>query len=84
MTDGNNSSSVGTPGYWRLANHLPDGVIVDLKERLQLRSQDDIVLHVKYVNKGVTRIERDNREYNLAGFDHLKSEILAELRTKVS
>ena len=50
------------------------------KELLELRSQNDIKLHVKEVEKRGTRKEIENSGYNLASFDHFNSEILEELR----
>ena len=43
---------------------------------LQLRSQYDIELHVKEVKKRSTRTETENSGLILAGFKHLRSEIL--------
>ena len=47
---------------------------------LDLRSQNDVDLHVKEVAKGGTRMEIENSGYKLANFDHFKSEILEELK----
>ena len=79
MTDENKSFSISTPSYW-----IPEGgedLINKRKKLLQLQSQNDIELHVKGVEKKATRIEIENSGYNLAGFDHFKSEILAKLQT---
>ena len=46
---------------------------------LELRSENDIKLHVKEIEKKGTRIAKKNSGYNLAGFDHFESEFLAEL-----
>ena len=51
-----------------------------LIELLKLRTENDIELDVDEVEKRGTRIEKENSGYNLSGFDHLKSELLAELR----
>ena len=80
ITDENNSFSIGTLGYSRLPNFLPDGIIDTLKEFLKFRSQNDIELHVKQVEKRRTRIKIENTGYNLASFDYFKSEILAKLK----
>ena len=52
----------------------------NLNKLLDLRSQNDIELHVQEVWKRGTRKEIENRGYKLAGFDLFKSEILAGLR----
>ena len=51
VNDANNSFSIGSPNYCRIPNFLPDGNLDRLKERLQLRSQNDIKLHVQEVEK---------------------------------
>ena len=51
-----------------------------LPKLLDLRSQNDIELHVKEVEKRGNRIETEKSGYNLAAFDQFKSEILAELK----
>ena len=47
---------------------------------LELRSRNDIELHVEEVEKKGTRIEKGNNGYNIPGFDHFKSKILARFR----
>ena len=77
ITDETNTFSVTTPERW-----IPDGgeeLINKLNGLLELRSQNDIELHVKEVGKRSTRIELENSGYNLAGFDLFENEILAEL-----
>ena len=56
IIDENVSFSTGTPGYWRVPNKIPNGNIDKLKELLELRSQNDIELHVKDVGKRGTLI----------------------------
>ena len=51
-----------------------------LKKLLELRSQNDIELHVKEIEKRGTRIEIKNSVSNLAGFHHFKSETLAGIK----
>ena len=48
--------------------------ITKLKKLLKLRYQNDIELHLKDVEKRGDRIEIQNSDYNLAGFDLFKSE----------
>ena len=74
ITNGNNSFSFSTPRYW-----TPEGseeLVTSLNEFLELRSEKDIELHVKEVEKISTRIKIENSGCNLAGFDQLKSEYL--------
>ena len=52
--------------------------ITKLNEILEIISPNDIELHVKEVEKRGTRKEIEKNGYNLAGFDHFKSEKLAE------
>ena len=77
ITDENNSFSISTPGQW----NSEDGeeLINELNKLSELRSQKLIELHVKVEKRG-TRIEIENRGFNLAGFDDFRSEILAELK----
>ena len=78
ITDENNSFLISTLGQWS-----PEGGgenINKMDELLQLRSQSDIELHVKEVTKRSTRKEIETSGCDLAGFDHLKCEILEELR----
>ena len=81
ITHENNSFSISIPGHW----NSEDGeeLIDELNKLLELRSENDIELHVKEVEKRGTRIEIENSGYNLAGFDHFKSEILSELKSKI-
>ena len=46
---------------------------------MELRSQNDIDLHVKEIEKRGTRVEIENIGCSLAGFDHFKSVVLAKL-----
>ena len=48
-------------------------------EILELKTQNDIKLHVREMEKRGTRIETEGSGYELADFDHYKNEILAEL-----
>ena len=78
LTDGKNSFSISTPSNW-----IPEGgeeLITKLNEFLELRSNKVIELHVKECEERGTRTEIENSGYNLAGFDHFKSEILAGLK----
>ena len=76
IIDENNSFSLGTPGNW----NSEDGeeFYNKLIKLLELRSDNDIELHVKEVEKGGTRKEKGNSGYNLAGFDPFKSDILSQ------
>ena len=77
ITDKNTIFSISSPSYW-----IPVGgeeLLNKLRKVLEVRSQNDIVLHGKDFEKRGTRIEIGNSGYNLAGFDHYKSETLVEL-----
>ena len=77
-TNENNSFSISTPGH----RNSEDGeeLITMLNRLLELRSKKDIELHLKEIEKRGTQIEVENRDYNLAAFDHLKSQILVGLK----
>ena len=77
ITGENNGFSITTPGHWTSKDC--EETINKLNNFLELRSQNDIELHVKEAEKRGTRIEIENSRYNLAGFDLFDSEILAEL-----
>ena len=77
ITNKNSSFSVSSPSYW-----IPVGgeeLIIKLKKLLELRPQNDIVLHDEEFEKRGTRIENGNSSYKVAGFDLHKSETLVEL-----
>ena len=61
ITGENKSFSIGTPGYWRIPNYLPDGNIDKLKELLERRSQKNNELHVTEVGKRSNRKKMKNR-----------------------
>ena len=54
--------------------------INQLNNLLEFRSQNDNELHVKELEKRCTRTKIENGGYNLASFDHFKSEIIAGLK----
>ena len=76
ITDENKSFSLSTPSHW----NSEDGeeLIYELNKLLELRSENDIELHVKEVEKRDPRKELENSGNNLAGFKHFKSKILAK------
>ena len=78
IIDENNSFSSGIPGHWNSG----DGEEANnkFKKSLEIRSGNDIDLHVNEIEKRGTRKEIENIGYNLAGFDHFKSKILTELK----
>ena len=78
VNDETNSFWISTPVIWSSEG---TGEIIDkLNEILELRSHNDIELHIIVYEKRRTRIEIENSGYNLAGFDHFESEILAEVK----
>ena len=78
ITDENNSFAISTSAHW----NSEDGaqLFYKINKLLELKSENDIQLHAKEVEKRGARIEIENSGYDLARFDHLKSEILAELK----
>ena len=78
IIDENNSFSFTIPCQW----DSEDGeeLINEINKLLELRSENDIELHVKEVEERGTRIEIEISGYNLAGFDHFKNEFLSELK----
>ena len=78
ITNENKRFLILTHGFW--SQNGSEEIINVQKEILELQSQIDIELYVKEVKKRGTRIEIENSGYNLAGFDHSNSEILAELK----
>ena len=74
ITDKNTGFSISLPIYW-----IPvggDELINKLKKLLEVRSPNDIELHGENFEKIGARIAIGNSGYNLAGFDHYKSETL--------
>ena len=78
ITEENKSFSISTPSFW----NPEDGeqLVNKLNKLLELRSQNDIELHVREFKKRGTRTAVGNSGYNLAGFDHYRSQILAGLK----
>ena len=78
ITNENNSSSISIKSYW----NSEDGeeIINKLNKLLELRSETDIELHVKDVEKRGTRIEIENSCHNLRDFVLLRSEIHLEIK----
>ena len=78
ITVENNSFSISAPSFWS-----PEDGEEPINERnklLELGSENDIELYVKEVEKRSTRINIENSDYNLAGFDHFNCKILAGLK----
>ena len=78
ITCQNERFSISIPGHWNSEDG--EDFFNELKKLLELRSENDIELHVKEVEKRGTRIEIEKSFYNLAGFDRFKSEIFSELK----
>ena len=78
IIDENNSFSLRIPCQW----DSEDGeeLINEINKLLELRSENDIELHVKEVEERGTRIEVEISGYNLASFDHFKNEFISELK----
>ena len=78
ITDENNSFSFNIPGHWN--SEGGEELINELNEMLELKSENDIELHVKEVEKRDTGIQIENSGYKLAGFDHLKRETIFRIK----
>ena len=78
ITNENNSFSISTISHC----NSEDGKEFNnkLNKLLEPKSDDDIELYLKEVEKRGTRREIENTGYNLAGFDQFKSEIFSELK----
>ena len=61
-TNENNSFSITTPGHWSSRGGAE--TINKLKKLLKLRSENDIELHVKEVEKRGKKIKKDTRNMN--------------------
>ena len=68
ITEENKKFSITTPGQSIVENS--EEPINKLNETLEVRSQNDVELHVKEFEKTSFSIEKENSGYNLAGFDH--------------
>ena len=78
ITDQNKSFSITTTSD---GNSEDGEELIDKEHKiLELWSKNDIELHLRESKKRGTWIEIENSAYNLAGFNHFKSEILAELK----
>ena len=77
-TDENNNFSISTPNHWNTEDG--EALITKLNKLLELRSENDIELHDKEVEKESSRIQMENGGYKLSGFDYFKIEILSELK----
>ena len=61
ITDENNSFSITIPSRWRIPNYLEYNVIGELKNLLELKSENDIGLHVGEVRKRGNEIKLEIR-----------------------
>ena len=76
--DENFNFSVSTPRHWNSEDC--EESLKNLNKLKNLRSESDIELPVQEVEIRNTRLEIEKSCFNLAGFDHFKNEILAELK----
>ena len=54
--------------------------ITELNKLLELKSQNDIELHVQEVRKRVNQIKNEYKKYKLSDFDTFKNKVLEKLR----
>ena len=76
ITNEKNSFSITTPGHW--SSESAERIIDELNILLELRSQNDIDLHVEQVRKKGLSLLKD---YSLSSLDTFREEILEELKT---
>ena len=77
ITDEETSFPHTSRAHWNSGDE--EELITKLNELLELRSENDIELHVKKNERRGTRIEKENSGYNLARLDHFKKK-RAELK----
>ena len=73
ITDENNSFSIITPGHWSSQNS--EETVNELNNLLDLRSKNDLDLHIKEVNKRGNIIILDGQEYiyyNINKYDFIE------------
>ena len=80
ITVENNAFSISKPGHWRIPNYLEEYLNDQLKNLLELKSQNDIELHVQENRKRGDKIKK-TKEYFLSDFDTSRKEILKELKS---
>ena len=79
ITNENNSFSISTPGYW----NSEDGeeLINELNNLIELKSENDIELHIEKVRKRRDRIKIGDNEYlGVTDLDTRKDSIIEELK----
>ena len=78
ITNENKGFSISTPGHWSPEDG--EELINELNKLLKPKSENDLELHVKEIEKRGTRIKKEDSGYNLAGFDHFKFENFSEIK----
>ena len=78
ITDENKSFSITTPGYW--CSRGGAGTIQKIQLLAELRSQNDVDLHVEELGKRVNQVKTGEREYKLLDLDTHKNKIYEELK----
>ena len=78
-TDETNSLSITTPGHWN--SKSAEKTIDELNKILQLRSQNNIELHVEEVRERGNKLKTGDNEYKLSDFVAFKKEILEDLKS---
>ena len=79
ITDRNNSFSIGILSRWRKHIYLEDGIIDKLNNLLELKSDNDIGLHVEEVRKRSHLIKIGDKESKLSTLILLKKKYSKEL-----
>ena len=76
IIDENNSFSITIPSQW--TSESAEETIDELNKLLELRSQNDIELHVQEVKERGNQIKIKGKEYKVSDFDTFKNERLEE------
>ena len=78
ITNENSSFSITIPGHWNSISTKKTND--ELDKLLELRSENDIEMHVNQLKKKGSQIKIGDIEYELSDFDTKKNEIVEELK----
>ena len=80
ITDENNSFSISPLFYWGILSNLEDDIIDKLKNLLELKSQNDIEIHIAEDKDRGNKIKINSKEFASSDFGSFKKEILEEIK----
>ena len=78
ITNENNSFSITIPGRWE--SNLTERTVYKLNKMLDLKTQNNIDLHVQDVRRRGHQTETGDKEYKLSDFDIFKEKLFEELK----